>query len=301
MVPTPPSNPARSFDDAVKRIEQLRARDDDSIHPLSRARLWSHGKKTSRVILYLHGYTDSLQQFARLGDLFFERGYNVFAPRLPYHGYKDRMTPDHSRLTASEMVEWANMATDIAVGLGDTLTVVGLSLGGVLATWVAEYRADVHRVLIVSPAFGTGMVPHRLTASLASLAKRLPNRFIWWDPRMGEKAGFAYTYPRFSTHTLAQVFLLGGDLLKQARAAPPAARAVWMITNANDMAVSNALCDMFVQVWRTHKTNQIWTYQFPREFGIPHDVMDPADPAVKPEIVYPPLIEIVEQDLATAS
>jgi alpha-beta hydrolase superfamily lysophospholipase len=300
VVTTPLSNSARSYAAAVDRIEKLSVLDDDTIHPLSRTRLWTHGEKTPRAILYLHGYTDSLQQFAQLGDRLLARGYNVFAPRLPYHGYRDRMTSEHCRLTSSEMIEWANQATDIALGLGDALTVIGLSLGGVLATWVAEHRADVDRVLIVSPAYGTGIVPAGLTTTVAAVAKRLPNRFLWWDPRVGEQAGFEYTYPRFSTHTLAQAFLLSADLLRQARAKPPAAHAVWMITNANDFAVSNALCAAFVKAWQAHNTGQVRTYQFPRELGIPHDIMDPADPGVKPEVVYPPLIEIVEQDLQRA-
>jgi alpha-beta hydrolase superfamily lysophospholipase len=280
----------------LERIEQLRSLDDDSIHPLSRTRHWTHGEKTSRAVLYLHGYTDSIQQFSQLGEMFYKRGFNVFAPRLPYHGYKDRLNHEHCRLTAPEMLEWANAATDIARGLGDCVTVMGLSLGGVLATWVAEQRGDVDRVLIIAPAFGTSMIPRSLTTPAASIAKRLPNRFIWWDPRVREQAGFEYTYPRFSTHTLAQAFLLGGQLLEQARAQPPAARSVWMITNANDFVVSNAICGEFVKAWHSHATNQAHTYQYPRPLGIPHDIMDPADPGVKPEVVYPPLINIVEQD-----
>lgn len=297
----PLSDPARSFEDAVARIRDLQAEDDDTIHPLSQTRFWSHGATTSRAILYLHGYTDSTQQFAPLGDLLYERGYNVFAPRLPYHGYKDRMTRAHCQLSASQLIAWASAATDIALGLGDKSTVIGLSLGGVLATWVAQHRADVDRVLIVAAAHGTSLIPHRLTLPAARLFQRLPNLFIWWDPRVREQAGFDYTYPRFSTRTLAQAFLLSGELLEQARQDPPAARAVWVITNANDFAVSNALCEAFAAAWGKHHTNQVHIYQFPRELGIPHDIMDPADPAVKPEVVFPRLLEIVEQDLSVPS
>ncbi len=290
------SKPTTTFSQALARFEELRARDDDTIHPLSGSRLWSHGQQTSRAILYLQGYTDSVQQFAQLGDMLFERGFNVFAPRLPHHGHIDRMHHGHGELTIEEMLEWANEATDIARGFGEVLTVMGLSLGGVLATWVAEQRADVERVLIVAPAYGTSAIPSRFTHAAAHLVKRLPNFFMWWDPRVRERAGFEYTYPRFSTHTLAHAFLLSNELLAQARRQPPAVRAVWMITNANDFAVSNTLCEQFVDAWRAHNPNQVFTYQFPRELGIPHDIMDSADPLVKPEVVYPPLMKIVEQE-----
>jgi alpha-beta hydrolase superfamily lysophospholipase len=291
------SNPARSFDDARARITQMQAQDDETIHPKSRTKFLSHGAKTARAVLLLHGYTDSAHQFGPLGDLLFEQGYNVLTPRLPYHGYQDRMTDAHGQFAAAEMLEWTNAVTDIAVGLGNTLTVMGLSLGGVLATWVAEQRGDVERVLIIAPAYGTTMIPMPLTVPVAQLLKRLPNLFMWWDPRVREGAGFDYTYPRFATRTLAQLFLLGNDFLKQARAKAPAARAVWMITNANDLAVSNKLCGEFVAAWRTHDASQIHTYEYPRELNIPHDILDPNDPAVKPKIVYPPLLEIVQQPL----
>src|SRR4029079_13325941 len=163
-------------------------------------------------------------------------------------------------------------------------------------TWVAQHRADVDRVLIVAAAHGTSLIPTPLTLPPAHLFKRLPNLFFWWDPRVREQAGFEYTYPRFSTRTLAHAFLLGGELLAQARQNPPAARVVWVITNANDFAVSNALCNAFAAAWGKHHTNQIHTYEFPREHAIPHDLMDPADPAVRPEIVFPRLLEIVAQD-----
>ncbi len=291
----PVSHPARSFDEAVTQIQTLQTQDDDTIHPLSRTRLWSHGNKTARAILYLQGYTDSIQQFAPLGDLLFERGYNVFAPRLTYHGHKDRMTQAHSQLTTREMIEWTNAVTDMAFGLGEELVVMGLSLGGVLATWVAQERADVARVLIIAPAFGTSLLPTPLTIPAARVLKRLPNFFVWWDPRVREGAGFEYTYPRFATRSLAHTFLLGDELLNAARKQPPAARKVWMITNANDFAISNKMCEQFVAAWRAHETNQVYAFQFPRALNLPHDVMDPADSLVKPEVVYPRLIEMIEQ------
>ena len=291
----PVSNPARTFQEAASRVQQQQTQDDETIHPLSRTKFWSHGEKTPRAVLYLHGYTDSTQQFNALGALLFERGYNVFAPRLPYHGYKDRMTRAHGDLTASEMIAWANQATDAALGLGDRLTVMGLSLGGVLATWAAEERVQVDQVLIVSPAYGTSFIPARFTTTAARVFRRLPNFFLWWDPRVRAQAGFEYTYPRFATRTLAQAFLLSDQLLTRARQQPPAARTVWMITNANDFAVNNAICDAFVAAWRAHKTNQVFTFQFPRELNIPHDVMDPNDPGVKPKVIYPRLIEIIQQ------
>jgi len=290
------SNPAPTFDAAVAQITALQARDDDTIHDLSTTKFWSHGAKTERALLYLQGYTDSTHQFAPLGKILYERGYNVFAPRLPYHGYKDRMTADHAKLTAPEMVEWANRAVDVALGLGERLVVMGLSLGGVLATWVAEYREEVARAVIIAPAYGSTLIPTRVTRPAAQAFARLPNLFMWWDPRVRENNGVDYAYPRFATHTLAHAFLLGDQLLAQARKRPPAARTVCMVTNANDFAVNNTIAAAFVTAWQAHHTDRVTAFQFPRALGIPHDLLDPVDPAVRPEVVYPRLVELIEKD-----
>ncbi len=296
------NNPARNFQEAETRVAAQIAQEDHAvIHPVSHTRLWSHGQTTSRSVVYLQGYTDSVQQFGPLGDLLFQRGYNVYAPRLPHHGYRDRMSQDHGKLSVQEMQQWAQDAVDTALGLGEKVTVIGLSLGGVLATWIAEQRADVDRVLVVAPAYGTKAIPPRATRTVARVAHRLPNMFMWWDPRVRTETGIEYAYPRFATHTLAKLFLLSSELLREARQRPPAARAVWMITNANDFAVNNTICAAFVAAWQKHKTGQIFTYEFPGELGLPHDLLDPIDATVKPDLVYPRLIEMVQQDLAAGA
>ncbi len=297
MIKIPPTNPARTYADALARVQALRDLDDETIHPVSHTKLWTHGSKTKRAVLYLQGYTDSTHQFTSLGEQLFKRGFNVFAPRLPYHGYQDRLSRDHAKLTPSQLVDWANQAVDTALGLGDSVTVIGLSLGGVMATWVAQYRGDVQQVLIISPAYGASSIPPGLTGGAARLFQILPNMFMWWDPKVKAETGVDYAYPRFATHTLARLFQFAGKLLQVARQKPPAAKAVWMITNANDFAVNNGLCDEMVAAWRSHSTGQIQTYQFPRELGLPHDLLDPSEVTANSDAVYTRLIEIIEKNL----
>jgi len=290
------NNPPLAFDAARARIEKIIAAEDAQIiHPASHTRLWAHAQKTARAILCLHGYTDSTQQFYALGDLMFQRGYNVFVPRAPHHGYRDRMSAAHGALTIAELQTWANDALDLALGLGEKITVMGLSMGGVMATWLAETRAELDQAILLSPAYGTSAIPPRVTRTAARAVNHLPNLFIWWDPRVRAETGIAYAYPRFATRTLARLFLFSAELLQTARQQPPAARQVWMVTNANDFAISNTLCKMFADAWRAHATDQIRAYEFPRALGLPHDLLDPIDAAVKPEAVYPQLIKIVAQ------
>jgi carboxylesterase len=57
-----------------------------------RTQLLTHGKRTARAVLLLHGYTDCPRQMTGLARRFFEKGYNVYVPptlsrrRLTRHG-----------------------------------------------------------------------------------------------------------------------------------------------------------------------------------------------------------------------
>src|SRR5262249_53762108 len=112
-------------------------------HPaLWRSRLLTHGQKVDRAIVLVHGITNCPQQFAALGDQLFGAGWNVLIPRLPRHGLCDRMTSALAQLTAAELRDYADGVLDIAAGLGDEVTIAGLSAGGVVAAWAAQHRHD---------------------------------------------------------------------------------------------------------------------------------------------------------------
>ncbi len=69
--------------------------------------LSTHDAPVRRVFLLLHGLTASPLQFAAFGNLLFDRGANVLIPRLPYHGYGDRLTSALEALTADELRAFA--------------------------------------------------------------------------------------------------------------------------------------------------------------------------------------------------
>ncbi|SIM81659.1 alpha/beta hydrolase [Micromonospora cremea] len=126
---------------------------DPQVRPESRSRLLSHGSRTGRVVLLLHGYTHAPDQYDELAEEFFARGYNVWVPRSPHHGTVDRRA--HHQVEAGELTAYAAQALTVAAGLGDEVGVVGISGGAVLAAWLAQVRGDVvRRLLLLSPFFG---------------------------------------------------------------------------------------------------------------------------------------------------
>src|SRR5262245_49580399 len=201
--------PAADYAQAMVRIDTLRAGDTSDLNPVCHLVLMTHGQKTGRAVVLLHGLTNCPKQFEALGQVLYERGANVLIARIPHHGLADRLTPDLERLTAAELTQFGDEVLDIGRGLGDSVTVAGLSLGAVVAAWLAQERGDVDCAVVIAPVFGVPQVWAPLTPGLTRFFLWVPNQFAWWDDKLREKVlGPPYVYPRFSTHALGEVLLL---------------------------------------------------------------------------------------------
>ncbi|MCZ7573717.1 MAG: alpha/beta fold hydrolase [Ardenticatenaceae bacterium] len=286
--------PATSYAEAAARVEALGAADGASVNPLCRTQFLTHGRTVERAAVLLHGLTSCPRQYQALAPSCYDLGYNVLVPRLPRHGLADRLTEDLATLTAEELLACVAEAVDIARGLADRVTVVGLSMGGVLASWVAQHREDVDRVVIVSPGFALKAVPLAATPLAWRLARWLPNRFVWWDPvRKAEPVPPLHNYPRFATRPVAEVLRLAATIQAQARRARPAARSIIVVTNANDPVLNNASTNRLVDQWRRRGAEQIRTYEFSADLGLVHDIIDPDQVGQRTDLVYPVLLDLI--------
>jgi alpha-beta hydrolase superfamily lysophospholipase len=286
------THPVKSYEEAVQRIDTLQADHVSAMNPDCLTEFMTHGQKVQNVIVLVHGYTSCPAQFKELGEQFYDLGYNVLIVPLPHHGLADRMTDEQSQLTADELAIYADEVVDIAQGLGDRVTVMGFSCGGIVTAWVAQNRSDVDTAVIISPAFGFKQIPTPVTAPVMNMVLVLPNSFEWWDPTLQAEAGPIHAYPRYSKHTLAQIMRLGFAVQIKARQGAPAANRLIVVTNANDTSVNNLLTSQVVTVWQEHGAN-ITTYEFPVRLGLGHDLIDPVQPDQRIDIVYPQLIELI--------
>jgi carboxylesterase len=248
-----------------------------------------------RAIVFVHGYTSCPQQFSELGNLFYQQGYNVLIIPVPRHGLADRMTEEQARLTAEELAAYGDRAVDIAQGLGDHVTVVGFSMGGVVTGWAAQNRADIDLAVLISPGFGFAQVPPALMLPTKNFYSLVPNSFEWWDPVLKENIGPAHAYPRYATRTLAQILRLSFAVQSQARQSGPRAQTIWVVTNSNDTAVSRPLIERVVSLWLERAASKIQTYDFPPELRLGHDLIDPLQPDQRTDVVYPKLLEIIDE------
>ncbi len=290
----PVPRPASSHMEALRLLDSLRAADPPAISSECGTRLLTHGVPTPHVVVLLHGLTNCPAQFDSLGGIAFARGANVLIPRLPRHGFADRMSEELAHADARELRAFVDRVIDIACGLGDSVTVAGLSLGGTLAVWAAQERPEVDRAVLIAPMLGVARAPGRWTPVVTKLTHRLPNRFVWWDEnRKQNLGGPRHVYPRFSTRSIGATLELGEIAFHDAHRAAPAARSLTMVTVGGDLAVDNARCAEIVSEWRRHGARAVTTYEFPAALRLNHDVVDPEQVGGNPAITYPVLSSLI--------
>lgn len=287
--------PVNEYQDALARIACLRSCDDDSILPVSRLQFLTHGYKTKHVVVWFHGYTNTPAQFSQLGQLCYNQGANVLIPRAPCHGNKDRLNPFVAKLTAEKLAEFADTSVDIASGLGEQITVGGLSMGGILAAWLAQQRADIYRAIVIAPAFGLKVIPTPMTRLFTEVLLVMPNIFRWWDPiSMDFTSEPLHAYPRFSSRCLAQILRLGFAVQAMARQGEPSSPHIWMVINANDSSINNEIANEVAQFWHENAVAAARSYTFAPELKLGHDLIDPLQPNQKINQVYPVLMEMLQ-------
>jgi carboxylesterase len=260
--------------------------------PECTTRLLSHGEKTLNAVVFFHGYTSCPAEFAQLAELVFGEGRNVLVVPMPLHGLPDRMTEEHSKLRVDMLVAYADSVIDVAQGLGYSVSVAGLSAGGLLAAWAAQNRADVAQAMLISPVIGYEVVPPALTLAAGRLFALLPDRFVWWNPGKREALGPGYAYPRYSHHALAQLLVLGEAVLRDARTNGPATNELIVVTNGNDHDVSAHRIRQLVDAWRKAARARVRTYEFAADLGLGHSLIEPSEPGQRPDLVYPKLLEL---------
>lgn len=286
-------NPVKTYEEAVQRIETMRA-SEGNLNPLCQTQFLTHGKQTERTIVLVHGYTTCPQQFAELGKRFYDLGYNVLIAPLPHHGLTDRMTDEQSLIRAEAFVSYADNVVDIAQGLGQHVTISGISLGGVISAWAVQNRNDIDLALIISPGFSFKAIPNGLANPIANSFMVLPVSYVWWDPALEEKVGPPYAYPRYTNRVLGEIIRLGYAIQAQVEQTAPKGKAIIIVTNANDPSVDNNMTMQTIKNWQAHGAN-LSTYEFPKELGLVHDLIDPNQADAKPDVSHPKLIELVNQ------
>jgi len=283
----------QDYSEAIRIAKTLKDLDGPNVNPLCHTRLYSHGKRVKRSLVLLHGFTNCPQQFDILGRRFHDRGWNVLIPRYPRHGYTDRLNTAIAELRVEHLLAVANRSAEAGAGLGERVTVAGLSLGAILAGYLAQTHEGIDRAVLIAPMLGLKPMPGPALTAMGTLAKRLPNFYMWWNSDLKASLGPPYGYPRFPTHAYAALFDAGRVLVTSARREAPRARTIAVITNAAEPRLDNRFTYRLVDSWRKNGAN-VETFEFPAGDGLTHDLIDPGNAAQRIDYVYPIVTGLIE-------
>jgi carboxylesterase len=282
-----------------ERIIEARARltviaEDDArdprIEPRYTARAWVHDDVAPVSVVLLHGFTNCPMQYDRLGPQLAARGHAVIVPRMPYHGYRDRMTDEIAHLRAVDLELTALEAVAIAALCGERVVVLGISIGATLAGWLAA-RTAIDTAIAVSPFCGLRLVPGTANDSLGATLRVAPNAFSWWDPRVKEAQLPPHGYPRFSTRALGQCLSMSTTM--QPHEYEQRARRAVVVLNPRDPVINNSFAARRFAQLRLMGV-EVETTSLSRAPAM-HDIIEPQIPQARTEFVYPRLIELIEK------
>jgi esterase/lipase len=149
--------------------------------------------KTPYSIVYIHGFGASQKEgdpvHKKLAEHF---GANLYLARLSEHGIKRDNAMEY--LTAEKLVADAREAFMIGKSIGDSVIVVGTSMGGALALILASERQDIHSLLLYSPCireYGNQLDSFFEPWQSYLLEKAMANdQGVLASPREGDKAKY---------------------------------------------------------------------------------------------------------------
>lgn len=228
----------------------------------------THGQKTTKAVLMIHGISSCPQQFADLGDTFFKAGYNVYIPRVPSHGLTDNKR--HGEITIPAMAQFMNTSTSIISGLGEEVGVVGLSGGANMATWITQYNsATISRTLLLSPFYQPSA--SEMPTWQAPLLRNLYGRNILPD-------SFS-TGSNLSYRALGKYMIIAKNYKSDFKA--PGLKYIGVVTSDNDTSIDMDLATNIPQQIASASNAKFQHSTIPASFDIGHDIVALSQDSVK--------------------
>ena len=258
------------YEDAISRVATIQSAESSVVVRGLGSILMTHGRRTPRTYVLLHGFSDVPTQFQIVGEQLFATGDNVYIPRLPHHGEREGPVRALGRVRALELAAFGDSAVEIARGLGDSVIVVGLSAGGAITGAIAQHR-EVRRAVLIAPAIAPGdMADEDAERALLAIATRLPEY-------TRKNAPIDSTHPDYiqgiSSRGLAEVLGLGRRVRDDASKRAPATKDIAFLLNERDATVSEPASVDLAQRWHEHGAT-VTIYRFSSSAKLPHNIME---------------------------
>ena len=264
-----PASPL-AYEAAIARVVAIQAAESSVVVRGLGSILMTHGHRTPRVYVLLHGFSDVPDQFRIVGEHLFATGENVYIPRLPHHGERAGPVRALGQVRALELAAFGDSAIGIARGLGDSVIAVGLSAGGAITGAIAQHR-EIRRAVLIAPAIAPGeMADEDAERALLAIATHLPEY-------TRKNAPTDTTHPEYiqgiSSRGLAEVLGLGRRVRDDAAKRAPATKDIAFLLNERDATVSEPASADLAQRWHEHGAT-VTIYRFSSSARLPHNILE---------------------------
>ena len=206
-------------------------------------------------LLLLHGFGDTPQTLRYLADHMHSQGWGVRAPLLPGHG----RTLDE--FAASRAAQWVDFAREELVALRaryESVAIVGLSMGGAIATILAGDARDVRALVLLAPYLSMPTRLRRAADAYPVLGVLFPflrgggDRSIRDPIEAARNLAYGFATPRL-------VFELR-RVVDRARAAAPAVSAPTLVVQSRqDNRIPPEAAERSFSLFRILDRRLLWT------------------------------------------
>lgn len=209
----------------------------------------------SHGVLLLHGFGDTPQTLALLARRLRKSGYSVLAPLLPGHG---RSMESFGKSRASD---WIAAAKDAFIDMRvrhDSVSIIGLSMGGALAVLIAAEQRGIPALVLIAPYLGMPKVL-RVAAATHWLWGRLAGEVNGRNPRsirdpIEREKNLAYgTVTGRELHELSKIVGRARKSLRDVRA------PTLIIQSREDPRLSPAVAEFALKRLGSEEKQLVWT------------------------------------------
>ena len=208
-----------------------------------------------RAVLMLHGFGDTPQTLEYLAAYVHARGWAVRAPLLPGHG---RTLDAFAASRAPQWIDFARAELEALRARYSTVAVVGLSMGGSLATILASECSDVQALVLLAPYLSMPTRLRRAAQAHHALGAVVPylrgagERSIRDPAEVARNLAYGFLTPRL-------VFELARVVERARAAAPKVASPTLVVQSRQDNRIPPDAAERAFALFTARERRLMWT------------------------------------------
>ena len=208
-----------------------------------------------RAVLMLHGFGDTPQTLEYLSTYVHARGWAVRAPLLPGHG---RTLDAFASSRSTEWIDFARSELEALRARYSTVAVVGLSMGGSLATILASESSDVQALVLLAPYLSMptrlrrAASAHRALGAVVPYLKGGGERSIRDPAEVARNLAYGVLTPRL-------VFELARVVERARAAAPKVTTPTLVVQSRQDNRIPPEAAERAFALFTTRERRLMWT------------------------------------------